>query len=288
MVEQSSSSSSSPSPGGVNKRNRDSEDEAYLDNFHSHKRYLSEIMASSLNGLTVGESMSDNLIESPARSESTISYLRDDIFMQYSPMSEDSEDARYSETPLNISMAPSDNIPTSPSSSPHRHQKPFNGTTSTTYPSLSCNLTASQPRQRGSDSEGRFPSSPSDICHSADLRRAALLRSVQMRVHPAAPPSYDIPFGVEQESIQDMEGEEPPCSCKKSLVADCGCQNQHLFGKVKATGSEHSLATPNRMLDINEEELCDGTFERNDQFLSRRSIMLRGNTESCTDSGEKL
>ncbi|KAI4349718.1 hypothetical protein L6164_010278 [Bauhinia variegata] len=34
---------------------RDPEEYVYLDNLHSHKRYLSEIMASSLNGLTVGE-----------------------------------------------------------------------------------------------------------------------------------------------------------------------------------------------------------------------------------------
>ncbi|KAJ4905474.1 hypothetical protein Rs2_09132 [Raphanus sativus] len=52
--------------------------------------------------------------------------------------------------------------------------------------SMSTNATSStsttpQSRQRGSDAEGRFPSSPSDICHS---RRTALLRSVQMRTQP--------------------------------------------------------------------------------------------------------
>ena len=31
------------------------------------------------------------------------------------------------------------------------------------------------------DAESRFPPSPSDPCHGADLRRAALLRSLQMR-----------------------------------------------------------------------------------------------------------
>ncbi|KAL0903172.1 hypothetical protein M5K25_027529 [Dendrobium thyrsiflorum] len=60
--------STAASPGG--KRGRDREEEVYLDNLHSHKRYLSEIMASSLNGLTVGDSLAENLMESPMRSES--------------------------------------------------------------------------------------------------------------------------------------------------------------------------------------------------------------------------
>ncbi|KAB2003289.1 hypothetical protein ES319_D11G121500v1 [Gossypium barbadense] len=62
-----STSSSTPSPNG--KRGRDPEDEVYLDNLRSHKRYLSEIMASSLNGLTVGDPLPEYLLESPARSE---------------------------------------------------------------------------------------------------------------------------------------------------------------------------------------------------------------------------
>ena len=107
----SSPSPSSCSPNG--KRSRDaSEDEIFLDNFHSHKRYLSEvaiklgfkkyhsylyrfsqcfycllvdsqssqfvfcnqIMACSLNGLSVGESLSENLMEYPARSDSSICF----------------------------------------------------------------------------------------------------------------------------------------------------------------------------------------------------------------------
>ncbi|TQE10636.1 hypothetical protein C1H46_003749 [Malus baccata] len=43
----STSSSSSPPPFG--KRSKDPEDEVYLNSSHSHKRYLSEIMASSLS-----------------------------------------------------------------------------------------------------------------------------------------------------------------------------------------------------------------------------------------------
>ncbi|KAG5251883.1 protein TPRXL [Salix suchowensis] len=43
---------------------------------NSHKRYLSEIMASSLNGLTVGDPLQENLMESPARSADTMFFAR--------------------------------------------------------------------------------------------------------------------------------------------------------------------------------------------------------------------
>lgn len=39
-----SSSSATSSPTGTGKRNRDPEDEVYVDNLHSHKRYLSEVL----------------------------------------------------------------------------------------------------------------------------------------------------------------------------------------------------------------------------------------------------
>lgn len=39
-----SSSSATSSPTGTGKRNRDPEDEVYVDNLHSHKRYLSEVV----------------------------------------------------------------------------------------------------------------------------------------------------------------------------------------------------------------------------------------------------
>ncbi|KAJ4955747.1 hypothetical protein NE237_012530 [Protea cynaroides] len=216
-------SESSSSPSG--KRSRDPEDEVYQDNLHSHKRYLSEIMASSLNGLTVGDSLSETLMESPARSESmSCPSFRDELSMQYSPMSEDSEESRYYETHLITSTLQPDSITSSPVS-PHRYQRPLSGFSSATptnsYSSPSCSVAAgacSQPRQRGSDSEGRFPSSPSDICHSADLRRAALLRSVQMRAQPSGSSAYELPFNPGQESMQSIEVEERPCLCTKSLV----------------------------------------------------------------------
>ncbi|XP_024173855.1 uncharacterized protein LOC112179634 isoform X1 [Rosa chinensis] len=229
ISECSSPSSSSPSPSpstpasasasASGKRSRDPEDEVYLDNFHSHKRYLSEIMASSLNGLTVGDPLPDNLMESPARSE-TMFYARDDMPLEYSPMSEDSDDSRFCENPINTFSSQHESTPSSPVS-PYRYQRPLTGFPSTcstsSHPSHSCALTnfnCSQSRQRGSDSEGRFPSSPSDICHSADLRRAALLRSVQMRTQPVGPPSFELTFG----SGHSIEGEERPCSYMKSLV----------------------------------------------------------------------
>ncbi|KAG1326207.1 homeobox protein Hox-B3 [Cocos nucifera] len=223
----SSSSAAAASQNG--KRGRDPEDEVYLDNFHSHKRYLSEIMASSMNGLSVGDSLPENLMESPARSES-ICYPRDEIASQYSPMSEDSDDSRYCETPLNTTTIQSDvmSSPTSPVS-PHRHQKVTVFSSSNPYPLPSCTLASvvcSHPRhQRGSDSEGRFPSSPNDVCHTADLRRAALLRSVQMRAQPHCPPAYELPFNGGQENIQSVEdGEDRSFSCIKTLDDETGYQ----------------------------------------------------------------
>ncbi|XP_072953866.1 uncharacterized protein [Typha angustifolia] len=223
----SCSCSTTASPNG--KRGRDPEEEVYIDNLHSHKRYLSEIMASSLNGLSVGDSLADNLMESPARSES-ISYPRDEIASQYSPMSEDSDDCRYSDTPLNTTVAQSDVMsnPTSPVS-PHRYQKPLGGFSSANPCSLpSCSLSSvvcSHPR-RGSDSEGRFPSSPNDMCHVPDLRRAALLRSVQMRTQPHCPPVCELPFNSGQENVGSTdEGGVRPVSCIKSLEDDTGYQS---------------------------------------------------------------
>ncbi|GMJ09216.1 hypothetical protein like AT2G25920 [Hibiscus trionum] len=216
------SSSTAPSPSG--KRSRDPEDEVYLDNLHSHKRYLSEIMASSLNGLTVGDPLPEYLLESPARSEAMF-YPRDEMAWQYSPMSEDSDDSRFSETPMNTCISHSDSLPTSPVS-PYRYPRPLNAfysTPSTSSHPLPGNVGAgacSQPRKRGSDNEGRFPSSPSDIVHSSDLRRAALMRSVQMKTQPAGPSSLELQFGPGQENSPSIEVEERPCSFVKSLIGD--------------------------------------------------------------------
>ncbi|KAL0459746.1 UNVERIFIED_CONTAM: hypothetical protein Slati_0601800 [Sesamum latifolium] len=240
-----SSSSSSPTATAAGvaspsiKRGRDPEDEVYVDNLHSHKRYLSEIMASSLNGLTVGDPLSENLMDSPVRSES-IPYLRDEISVQYSPMSEDSDDSRYYESSTNTCSSQPESAPTSPVS-PYRCQKPLSGFVSgpptTSYPSPSSIASTSaspQPRQRGSDTEGRFPSSPSDICHSADLRRAALLRSVQMRAQPVGSSNFELPLSPGQESGNNIESEERPCSYMKLDVDERGYQIAECENKDKS------------------------------------------------------
>ncbi|KAM0071869.1 hypothetical protein Hdeb2414_s0001g00030151 [Helianthus debilis subsp. tardiflorus] len=210
-VTASPSSSTVASPSG--KRSRDPEDEVYVDNLHSHKRYLSEIMASSLNGLSVGDPLPENLMDSPARSDSMF-YLRDELPLQYSPMSEDLDECRYYESNA-CSPSPSqpDSQPTSPVS-PYRFQRLAAATFSPgpVYPGAPA-VTPSQARQRGSEPEGRFPSSPSDICHSADLRRAALMRSVQMRTQPMGSSQLDAGFSPMQEVVQ-------PCPYSKSLVQE--------------------------------------------------------------------
>lgn len=133
-------------------------------------------------------------------------------------MSEDSDDSRYYESSTNTCPSQPESAPTSPVS-PYRCSKPLNGfvpgPTTASYPSHSSIISSSQPRQRGSDTEGRFPSSPSDICHSADLRRAALLRSVQMRTQPLGPSQFEPPLSPGQDSVSNIEAEDRPCSYMK-------------------------------------------------------------------------
>ncbi|KAF3550089.1 hypothetical protein DY000_02003316 [Brassica cretica] len=213
-----SSPASSSSPSG--KRTRDPEDdEVYLDNLRSQKRYLSEIMACSLNGLTVGDSLPVSMLDSPSRSDTFLSPYtnRDDLPLQYSPMSEDSDEARFCEDPITSTSSSQqpESRPTSPVS-PYRYHRPLMSTTShhssnshTLPASMSTTSTTPQSRQRGSDTEGRFPSSPSDICHSSDLRRTALLRSVQMRTHPCGHASSSgtssVDGGEERMCFKSME-----------------------------------------------------------------------------------
>lgn len=157
--------------------------------------------------------------------------VRDEIALQYSPMSEDSDDCRYCENPLSATIPQSDvlSTPTSPVS-PHRYQNPFTTVTpAVQYPLNTYHTVApvcSHPRQRGSDSEGRFPSSPNDMCHTTDLRRAALLRSVQMRTQPHCPAAYELSFNSGQENMQSAdEGEDRPYSCEKGLDDEASYQS---------------------------------------------------------------
>lgn len=174
--------------------------------------------------------------------------------MQYSPMSEDSDDSRFCEGPVSTCSSHPDSVPTSPVS-PYRNQRSlsvFSSPNISSHPSSSSTITPSQPRQRGSDSEGRFPSSPSDICHSADLRRAALLRSVQMRAQPPGLSSYELPYGSSQEQVHNIEVEERPCSYMKSLVDQRGYQMDDC--SLRVAGPEYRQEKSCRALNMKDEE----------------------------------
>ncbi|CAH9140452.1 unnamed protein product [Cuscuta epithymum] len=245
----SSSPAATASSSPNAKRSRDPEDEVYVDNLHSHKRYLSEIMASSLNGLTVGDNLTDDSLVYSPRSGS-MCCIRDDASIQYSPMSEDLDELPSYEVSMHICCSSQpESTPTSPVSPYRNHQRPFSGLSpfsqSTLNPPPGCNLppvASSSARQRGSDSEGRFPSSPSDICHSADLRRAALLRSVQMRTHPhGAATLFDLSLlshgghehSLEIEESDDYHVEECPSvrvSESETLEEHCGISDAYLKG----------------------------------------------------------
>ncbi|KAJ1283672.1 hypothetical protein BS78_03G146600 [Paspalum vaginatum] len=152
------------------------------------------MMASSMSGLSVGDSVADNIIGSPVRLEN-ISCVRDEMITQYSPVSEESDDYRYYDTQLNTNGNQTDILgspSTSPVSSPHRFQKLqtwFSSASPLPLPSYSLSAAVCSPAHRGcgTEHEGRIPLSPSDMCHGGDLRRTALLRSVQMRVQSPHP-----------------------------------------------------------------------------------------------------
>ncbi|XP_062210060.1 uncharacterized protein LOC133911703 [Phragmites australis] len=195
----------SPAASG-GKRGRGPKEDVYVDNLRSHKRYLSEIMASSMNGLSVADSVADNIMVSPVRLESA-SCLRDEMITQYSPMLEESDDCRYYETQVNTNGNQADVMSspsTSPISSPHRFQKPHTWFSSVNpYPLPSCSVSSvvCSHARRVTEHEGRIPSSPNDMCHGGDLRRTALLRTVQMRVQ--GPHTSGLLFGSGHEQEQE-------------------------------------------------------------------------------------
>ncbi|GJN05315.1 hypothetical protein PR202_ga22937 [Eleusine coracana subsp. coracana] len=261
----------SPAAGGGGKRGRDAEEDVYVDNLHSHKRYLSEVMASSMNGLSVGDSVTDNAMRSPVRMENTpcfryshlipyvlshalpiqidvhhnvplalfrtewmlitiqhilvlsllmlqrtlgmsvSCYCVDNLncshhFRDETTVSEKSEDFRSYDNQVNTSRNQTDmsSSSTSPISSPNRFQKPNTCSSSGNQyplPSSSLSAVASSNVRRGTEHEGRIPSSPNDMCHSGDLRRTALLRSVQMRVQGLHP--RDLLFRTEHDREQE-------------------------------------------------------------------------------------
>ncbi|KAG5251886.1 protein TPRXL [Salix suchowensis] len=186
-----SASTSTPStPNG--KRSRDLED---------------EIMASSLNGLTVGDPLQENLMESPARSADTMFFARDELSLQYSPMSEDFDDSRFCETPVNSCSPQSESLPGSPVS-PYRQQRSHCGFSSAPYSSSFSSHGCS------------VVSLPHSLVKEARIPRGCTLRSVQMRTQPAGSSSFELPFGSGDEPGSNMEAEERPCSYMKSLAEE--------------------------------------------------------------------
>lgn len=175
--------------------------------------------------------------------------------LQYSPMSEDSDDSRFCETPVHSCSSQQDSHPSCPVS-PYRYPRPQNvfysassTSSNASHGSTVSAVTSSQPRQRGSDSEGRFPSSPSDICHSADLRRAALLRSVQMRTQPPGSASLELPFGSGHEPAPNIDPEERSCSYMKSLVDE---REYHHIEECSSMGiPEADFNHDNKVLNMN-------------------------------------
>ncbi|GLJ10067.1 hypothetical protein SUGI_0121210 [Cryptomeria japonica] len=300
------------------KRARDAQDDEYLDNYHAHKRYLTEVMASSLNGLTVGDSLSESPrmspsrldpMESPARTE-VVNFLREELVAQDSPMSEDSDDCvnyrmvRYNESPQHISLTPSDQVigcPTSPVS-PQRNQKivnnvgsqfgcsSFTSSVGTGTSSLACvasfPLQCAQTRQRNSDSESRFPPSPSDPCQSADLRRAALLRSLQMRSQPPAMPSFELSVdNISEQGIHHIEESEYPFG--SSAHGNLSAQTIRGSGRVRSLLlDECTLNPPVSMSGLSTPSQQDGNItqisctKKANRFSNMNSKTKTGDVES--------
>ncbi|KAJ7297884.1 hypothetical protein O6H91_01G140500 [Diphasiastrum complanatum] len=162
---------------------------------------------------------------------------RDDLSTLDSPMSDDSDEnsqehlIRDSETPHDTPISISDSISGSPASplSPEKlnsgHQVP--GTThkilhrSFSFPNTSSSsFSYTLPKYRA-DSDGRMPPSPSDPCQPADLRRAALLRALQMRaLSPGGLPCGLVPERPEEAGAQTSAGHDEPISSSVFLTDD--------------------------------------------------------------------
>lgn len=168
---------------------------------------------------------------------------RDEMSMQYSPMSEESDDYRYYDTQVNTNGNQTDvlgNPSTSLISSAHRFQRPHTWFSSASpYPLPSCSLPAviCSPARRGcgTEQEGWIPSSPNDMCYGGDLRRTALLRSVQMKVQ--SPHPCDVhereqgrsnvhadELQQDQKEAVGVQLDQRPLSCPKS-TQDAKCQS---------------------------------------------------------------
>ncbi|RID70843.1 hypothetical protein BRARA_C02823 [Brassica rapa] len=132
-------------------------------------------------------------------------------------MSEDSDEVyKFCEDPITrTSSSQPDSRPTSPVS-PYRYQRPLTSTTSH-HSSNSHTLPASM-------STTSTTPQPSDICHSSDLTRTALLRSVQMRTQPCGIASTsgtsNVDGGEERMRFKSMEEDMSYTEFSVHLVVD--------------------------------------------------------------------
>ncbi|KAL3692122.1 hypothetical protein R1sor_005773 [Riccia sorocarpa] len=224
----------------LGKRRRGGDDEVFFDNYHTHKRYLTEVMASSMIGLSVGDSAVNQppLAEvslSPAqtetggtgvsRSASSFPSNGDDTSTLDSPMSEDSDESvgyrliRGTETVHYSGPASSDLASVNPATpcSARRFQRlpchtpgHFQSVTLACrmYTSASTSPYAPSAWPRCPDSEGRLPPSPNDACQSADLRRATLLRNLQLRAQQPAQPNSPVTTPESRKSPDNADEQE--------------------------------------------------------------------------------
>lgn len=178
---------------------------------------------------------------------------RDDLSTLDSPMSDDSDESvgfrmgRASEVPAFLPVSTLESVSVTPTSpvSPRRkeHFPPYIPTYSSALSSRqqtpppytpSLPLPCAQNRVKGTDAEGRLPPSPTtDPCQSADLRRAALLRSLQIRsqspIRPASStvaPEKGAEKGVVPEGLEeggDQSSSSP--SVYPSEHTGCNCED---------------------------------------------------------------
>ncbi|CAK9207935.1 unnamed protein product [Sphagnum troendelagicum] len=299
------------------------DDEAFLDNFHTHKRYLTEVMASSLNGLKVGEATSDNnnnprsspplldaamnVMMSPAHTE-TAALSRDDTSTLDSPMSDDSDESvgyrmgRVSEVSPFMPISNTKTVSTSTAAVspvlPRRNTTSISGylmgvaSQQQTPPPYTPSLPfpCSQPRVK--DSEGRLPPSPSDPCQSADLRRAALMRSLQMRSQSPIKPVTTTPAIASQTdsekaaSAQVLEG-------GAQLPEQTGCNSEVLerSGSSLFPSVTTRASTRVRSLLLDEPNVVDtveisGTvnFAATSSTTQEQEIIKKGSQEARFES----
>ncbi|KAH7300625.1 hypothetical protein KP509_24G071800 [Ceratopteris richardii] len=192
-------------------------------------------MASSLNGLKVGDTFSGGpkattptfdplgspgLTETGGISKSLSSYPSngDELSSLDSYMSDDSDNDSVCyrtgricyRTPQRILSSLGDS---SRAASPVKSSKGVSSFCSNAatngFSMSSTSISCMQPRQRVADAESPFPPSPSDPCYSADLRRTALLKSLQLR---AQSPVATSDVAAADENINDC-----PDSCEHHL-----------------------------------------------------------------------